>query len=156
MARAVTCFWKANTHSATQEISHPSWNQTDYKLGPSISASPKCHFPSSSMVLQPDVGPRPPLSSPFRSQYIFALVFIGQNIVLSTLFSSYLPNPQVKPYKTARNIIIWRLQSSDFWRNVVWWMITNVSEIQVLGVWTAPEILLKSNSHLAKYICPYI
>jgi hypothetical protein len=46
MAQAVTCFFKANTRSATQEISHPSWNQTDHKLGPSISASPKYHFPS--------------------------------------------------------------------------------------------------------------
>jgi hypothetical protein len=86
MARAVTCFWKANTRSATQEMSHPSWNQTDHKLGPSLSASLKCHFS-------------------FRSYYNFALVFIGQNIVLSNLFSCYLPNLQVKPYKTACNII---------------------------------------------------
>jgi hypothetical protein len=34
-------------------------------------------------------------------------------------------------------------------------MITNVSEVQGLGVRTAPEIL-KSTSHLMKYIRPYI
>jgi hypothetical protein len=35
-------------------------------------------------------------------------------------------------------------------------MITNISEVQVLGVQTAPEILLKSTSYLKKYIRPYI
>jgi hypothetical protein len=35
-------------------------------------------------------------------------------------------------------------------------MITNVSEVQGMGVQTAPEILLKSTIRLVKYIRPYI
>jgi hypothetical protein len=35
-------------------------------------------------------------------------------------------------------------------------MITNISEVQGLGVQTAPEILLKSTVHLMEYIRPYI
>jgi hypothetical protein len=35
-------------------------------------------------------------------------------------------------------------------------MITNVSEVQVMDIQTAQEMLLKSTSHLVKYIRPYI
>jgi hypothetical protein len=38
----------------------------------------------------------------------------------------------------------------------VWYMITNVSEVQRTGVRTAPEILRKATNHLVKYIRPYI
>jgi hypothetical protein len=112
MAQAVTFYWKANTRPATQEISHPSWNETDHKHV--YMSHPLT--PSSARAIYISVSQ---MSFSFKSQYNFALVFIGQNIVLSTLFSSCIPNPQVKPYKTACNIIIWRLQSSALWRNVV-------------------------------------
>jgi hypothetical protein len=111
MARSVPFFWKANTPSATWEISHPSRNQADHKhvyMSHTLTASQA--RPLYISVSQ--------ISFAFRCYYNFALVFIGQKIVI-TLFSSYTSNPQVKPYKTACNIIIWRLQSSALWRNAV-------------------------------------